>query len=58
MIVFVELFEETTKWGSDGLLDVSDDIKDEYDYYTKHLKKINKVIKYEFSVYPYINGVY
>lgn len=38
MIIFVELFKEEVKWGDEKLLEPTDDIKDEYDYYTKHKK--------------------
>ncbi|KRX00122.1 hypothetical protein PPERSA_10621 [Pseudocohnilembus persalinus] len=57
MVIFVELFNEKTEWGSSGLIQQTNEIKDEYDYYTKYKKFENTVYKYEFHVYPYINGV-
>jgi len=39
MVVFVELFEEQTKWEDKGnLLKKTPELKDEYDYYTKYAK--------------------
>ena len=36
---------------------LSDDMKDEMDYYNKYMKNKNKIYKYDFFVYPFINGV-
>jgi hypothetical protein len=35
---------------------MSEEIKDEYDYYTKFKPLTNKVLKYECFIYTYING--
>ncbi|KAL4427251.1 hypothetical protein ABPG74_011487 [Tetrahymena malaccensis] len=58
MIIFVELFPEQTKWDEKkNLLKPTDDVKDEFDYYTKYKKLTNKVLKYEYQIFPFINGV-
>lgn len=57
MTVFVELMPEATKWSEKNKLDLGEDIKDEFDYYTKHTKLTNKVLKFDFFVNTFINGV-
>jgi len=57
MVIFVELMNENIEWGKEKLVEQTADIKDEMDYYTKYKKFNNKVYKYEFFIYPYINGV-
>jgi len=58
MIIFAELFEENVPWDESKLINQTAEIKDEYDYYTKGNQMKNKVLKFEFNIYPYINGVY
>lgn len=49
MVVFVELFEEQTKWTEKSdQLKPTPEIKDEYDYFTKYQKLTNKLLKYEY----------
>lgn len=57
MVVFAELFDENVSWGDQNLIDATDDIKDEYDYFTKYTKLNNKVFKFEFQIFVYINGI-
>jgi hypothetical protein len=60
MVVFVELFEQQTKWEEKGnLLKPTPEIKDEYDYYTKYAKQSqqNKIFKFEYHIMPFINGI-
>jgi hypothetical protein len=58
MIIFVELMSERKEWDDKNMLDKTDDIKDEYDYHTKHKPLENKVLKFEFYLYTKINGVF
>lgn len=57
MVIFVELMNDKVEWGKEKMVVQSNDIKDEMDYYSKFSKFSNKVYKYDFFVYPYINGV-
>lgn len=57
MTAFVELISEKVEWGKDNLIEQTADIKDVYDYFTKYKKFENSVYKYDFFVYPFINGV-
>ena len=62
LILFAEILNEK-EIGTDGkpkpieIIKQSDQIKDEYDYFTKYKKFENIVFKYEFSFIVYINGV-
>ncbi len=58
LICFVELLEEHTEWSEEGLIAPSEEVADEYDYYTKVSPMKNKVFKYETSIFTYVNGVY
>ena len=57
MVIFVELMNENVEWGKEKMIEQTSNIKDEMDYYTKYLKFKNKLYKYEFFIYPFINGV-
>ena len=57
MVIFVELMNDKVEWGKENLIEQTQDIKDEMDYYTKYQKFKNKLYKYEFFIYPFINGV-
>lgn len=57
LVVFVELLDEKTEWGKEKLVRINSEIKDEIDYYQKFMKLKNRIYKYDFFVYPYINGV-
>lgn len=54
----MELIEEHTEWSEEGLIAPSEEVADEYDYYTKVSPMKNKVYKYETSIFTYVNGVY
>ncbi|CAD8078816.1 unnamed protein product [Paramecium sonneborni] len=53
LILFVEIIKDKTEFQK---VFKQENLKDEYDYYTKHPLK-NKVLKYEFLLKPEINGV-
>lgn len=57
MIIFAELMKEDDTGGKETLIDQTDSIKDEMDYYTKYKKLTNKIFKFDCFVYPFINGV-
>lgn len=59
MVVFVELFDEQTRWDDNiKLIKPTPDMKDEVDYYMQNDSKFkNRVIKYEYQIFPFINGV-
>jgi len=57
MIIFTELYDESFTWGSQKLIAQTEDIKDEFDYFTKVAKFNHRVYKFEFYIYVYINGV-
>ncbi|CAK72001.1 unnamed protein product (macronuclear) [Paramecium tetraurelia] len=53
LILFVEIIKDKSDFQK---VFKQENLKDEYDYYTKHPLK-NKVLKYEFLLKPEINGV-
>ncbi|CAD8160904.1 unnamed protein product [Paramecium pentaurelia] len=53
LILFVEIIKDKTEFQK---VFKQENLKDEYDYYTKHPLK-NKVLKYEFLLKPEINGI-
>lgn len=57
LVVFAELIPEKIEWGQESLIEQTAEIKDEIDYYTKIEKNRNKLYKYNFFIYPFINGV-
>lgn len=57
MIIFTELFEDQTSWSENNLIDPTEDIKDEHDYFTKYTQLNNKVFKFEFHIFVYVNGI-
>jgi len=57
MVIFVELFEDSFSWSKHSLIQASEEIKDEFDYFTKHTSFKNKVLKFEFHMQVYINGI-
>ena len=58
MVAFAELFYDIDKWDEEMMVEQTEDIKDEMDYYEKAWKGgRRKVLKYSYSVYVYINGV-
>lgn len=57
LVVFVELMPERFEWGQEKMIEQTAEIKDEIDYYTKIEKNHNKIYKYNFFIYPFINGV-
>ena len=57
LIIIVELVKKSFEWGSEELIEVNEEIQDEYDYYTKYKKFDSKVLKYSLTIFPYINGV-
>ena len=50
--------EEKTDWSEDNLITPTEDIQDEYDYYTKIKPLTNKVYKYETALYTFVNNVH
>jgi hypothetical protein len=56
LVVFTELFEESVAWGKQELREQTKEIRDEFDYYSKLVKNKNKVLKFEFQIFPFING--
>eukprot|EP01017_Pseudomicrothorax_dubius_P050461 TRINITY_DN9566_c0_g1_i2.p1 TRINITY_DN9566_c0_g1~~TRINITY_DN9566_c0_g1_i2.p1 ORF type:complete len:630 (-),score=137.85 TRINITY_DN9566_c0_g1_i2:37-1926(-) len=57
LVVFVELINESFEWGKLPLFEPTAEVRDEFDYYTKVKPFKNRVVKYDFHIYPYINGV-
>jgi hypothetical protein len=57
MYIFVEEIQDKEAWGKRELIAATDEIKDEYDYFTKYKPLKNRVVKYEFYMYPIVNGV-
>ena len=57
MIIFTELYDEATKWSNHKLVEQTEEVKDEFDYFTKISKFSNRVYKFEFHIYVYVNGI-
>jgi len=57
MIIFAELYDDIERWESDYMIPMTDTVKNEYDYYTKVHKKPLNVHKFQFNLYPYVNGI-
>ncbi|EGR34709.1 mitochondrial mRNA processing protein, putative [Ichthyophthirius multifiliis] len=57
IVVFIELFDKQTPWSDKKSMQKTKDICDEFDYFTKVEKFENTVYKYEYQIFPFINGI-
>ena len=58
LIVFTELFYDRDSWTSKDMVEETDELKHEYDYYKKVVKdRPRKLAKYWLNIRVYVNGV-